>query len=179
MRATATAVTLAIAASLVAGQESGKSGKSGTSKSSKSGDCTDCSTATLTRATTLTNLYVGNLANDDNVINTASIANFCSKGPEATAAFLQASDNTVGCLDDSGCLFYGFSRYVKYTEANFTEGFVQALLTSGQCFREQNDAPLRGGCADPCETIINGGGGLLGNVDPVDVRSVFYVNGYS
>ena len=173
MRTTATAVAFAIAATSVSAHlhfsdtGPGKAGKSG-AKSGKSDDCTYCSADTLTRATMVTNLFVSNLGDENGDITQASIANFCSEGPEATEAFLQAGDNAAGCLVYFKCGFQNIVSLVYSGENNtITEGFVQAADIGGLCGAEQNGVIVPvGGCPDyidPCETINNGGGGgLLG-----------------
>ena len=143
-------------------------GSSKSNKSSNSTDCTYCSADTLTRATMVKNLFFGNLGDENGEITQASIADFCSEGPEATTAFIQAGNNAAGCLVHFECGFQNIVNFV-YSGENIivTEGLEQADLTNGLCYAEQNDVILpEGGCPDyidPCETINNGGGGgLLG-----------------
>ncbi len=150
------ALILAAAASHAAGDDFG-----GGTKSSKSGDCTSCSADTLTRVTTLTNVVFRNVANENNEITQASIAEFCSEGPDATAALVQAVGNSAGCLVDPQCAVQEIFGYVN-SDANLTitEGEFQAGAIDILCNAEQNGVILpRGGCnyTDPCETIINGG----------------------
>ena len=118
-----------------------------------------------------TNLFFGNLGDDNGEITQASIADFCDEGPEATEAFLQAGNNAAGCLVHFECGFQNIVKFV-YSGENITvtEGILQAVLTNELCYAEQNGVILPvGGCnyADPCETIVNGGGGggdgLLGS----------------
>ena len=132
MRATATAVALAIAATLAAGQESGKSGKSGT-KSSKSGDCIDCSADTLTRANIFTSLFFSNWSVDGE-INPASTQAWCDADTATKAAFLQALDNAAGCLVNSCFVDFIFSTIVE--DGNIPDGEFQARILSLMCFIE-------------------------------------------
>ena len=116
----------------------------------------------------VTNLFFGNLGDENDVITQASIEDFCNEGPEATAAFLQAGDNAAGCLVHFECGFQKLVKYVYSGENNtITEGIAPAVITNELCYAEQNDVILpEGGCdyIDPCETIVNeGGDGLLGS----------------
>jgi len=154
MRATTTAVALAIAASLAAGDDSGKSGKSGT-KSSKSGDCTDCSADTLTRANLVTSLFVSNWA-VDGVLDQESASQYCDADTDEKEAFLKAVENTAGCLinDQTQCLIdLYFDIIIEATKNNFTitEGFFQAVVIDGLCTIEQEGFKFDcGDVPDPC-----------------------------
>ena len=127
MRTITTAAAFAIATSLAAGQESGKSGKSGT-KSSKSGDCTDCSADVLTRANMLTSLTYEMYA-IDGVINQQSLCDFCLCGPPRQP-YLEAVDNTVGCLVDTNCLLEKtFDAFISPPDGN---GNPDATIAEGE-----------------------------------------------
>ena len=133
MRSITTAAAFAIAASLVAGQESdGKSGKSGT-KSSKSGECTSCSAETITRATMWTDLFVSNWAVDGEITQ-ASTQAWCDADTATKAAFLQALDNAAGCLVNSCHVDFILSTIVE--DGNIPDGEFQARILSLMCFIE-------------------------------------------
>ena len=147
------ALVLAAAASHAAGDDSG-----GGTKSSKSGDCTSCSVETLTRSTTVTNLIFTNLADENNEITQASIAEYCSENPKTTA-LVQAVGNSAGCLVDPQCAVQEIFGYVN-SDANLTitEGEFQVASIDMLCNAEQKDVILpRGGCnyTNPCETIVS------------------------
>ncbi len=181
MRYTATAAALAISASLAAGDvefdwELGgpatKSSKSSTTstKSGKSGDCTSCTAGTLTRANMLTSLVYSSWS-VDGVINEESVEDYCKADPVEKEAFLQAVENTAGCLVDAQCFVKRFTEKV-YIRANatITEGAFEATAINGLCKAEQKGVILPVGecnAVDVCDAINGGGGipdGLLGDV---------------
>ncbi len=183
MRYTATAFALTISAissvaagwdienGVVIGSGTGKAGKSGSSsstKSSKSGDCTSCTAGTLTRANMLTNLVYSSWS-VDRVISEESVVAYCNAETEEKDAFLQAVDNTAGCLVNaqSQCFIQRFTEKA-YSGVNvtITEGAFETTAINDLCKAEQKGVILpEGEChaLDACKAI-NGGGddGLLG-----------------
>lgn len=143
-----------------------KNGKAGKSDGA---DCTYCSVDTLTRATMVTNLFFGNLGDENgDIITQASIADFCNEGPDATEEFLMAGNNTAGCLVYFKCGFQNLVNFV-YSGENITLSEGKVWDINGLCYAEQNDIIVpEGGCnyTDPCEAISNGSGGdgLLGDI---------------
>ena len=136
MRATTTAVALAIAASLAAGDDSGKSGKSG-SKSSKSGDCTDCSADTLTRANLVTSLFFSNWSVDGE-LNPASTQAWCDADGATQDAFIKAVDNTAGQIFKGQYLVDAFfSALVNPEVTDPNQGELQSNLIDVLCSIEQ------------------------------------------
>jgi len=132
MRSIATAAAFAIAASLAAGQESGKSGKG-----SKSGECTSCSADTLTRANLMTNLVLDYWSNEG-VIDSASIEETCAATDALQEAeFAQALEYTAGCLaSPTKCLVDVVMSEIKFFNLTISAGELQALLLDGLCFFE-------------------------------------------
>ena len=173
MRYTAAAVTFAISTSLAAATATGdwdwrgegqakKSSKSST-KSSKSGGCTSCSAGTLTRANILTNLVYSSLS-VDGVINEESVVAYCKADPDEKEAFLQALENTAGCLVDAQCFIQRFTEKVYFDiNATITEGAFEATAINDLCKAEQKGVILPVGecnALDACDAI---NGGLLGS----------------
>ena len=165
MRSITTAAAFAIAASLVAGQESGKSGKG-----SKSGDCTDCSVDTLTRATTVTSLSFETYGNEDGELDFQSLVDFCCNEQDRKV-FLDAVEFTSGCLVDTNCLVtQTFAQIAQIddpfsnTTITIAEGGFLIASVNELCLAEQFggklpvDGLLPNGCPTPdelCEPIVS------------------------
>jgi hypothetical protein len=132
MRSITTAAAFAIAASLAAGQESGKSGKG-----SKSGECTSCSADTLTRANLMTNLVLDYWRNEG-VIDSASIEETCAATDALQEAeFAQALEYTAGCLaSPAKCMVDFIMSEIKVFNATISAGELQVVLLELLCFFE-------------------------------------------
>ena len=149
------AIGLGIAASLAVPGECRKRNGS-TTKSSKDPDTIHCSTETLTRSNVVTNLVFANVADENNVINLASLEEFCNAN--RTAAFAQAIGNSAGSLVDPNCAVQDLFAYTYFGAASVTEGELQADTINTLCYAEQSGEVLPvEGCnyTDPCE-VING-----------------------
>ena len=143
MRSITTAAAFAIAASLAAGQESGKSGKSGT-KSSKSGDCIDCSADSLIRANTATNLFFSNWA-VNGTINQDSLFEYCAADDDTREAFRQAVGNSIP--DGQFFAAFFFLQLIFRAPVSFSEGELLSDFIDIACSYEQLDDPI---CFDEC-----------------------------
>jgi hypothetical protein len=156
MRSITTAAAFAIAASLAAGQESGKSGKG-----TKSGECTSCSVDTLTRATTVTSLSFETYGNEDGDLDFQSVLDFCCND-EDREAYLAAVEFTSGCLAYTDCLLaqtFAALANPPFSNATVTEGGFLIASVNELCLAEQigEKLPIGGeGCPTPdelCSTI--------------------------
>ena len=101
----------------------------------------------------------------DGVISEESVEDYCKADTEEKEAFLQAVDNTAGCLVDAQCFIQRYINKVYFdVNATITEGAFGATAINGLCKAEQKGVILPvGGCddvLDACDAI--NGDGLLG-----------------